>query len=183
MKSFKEARGTANSVKEYGGPKISRADYLKKGREYHARKVNEADKPGDEYEYDYEGDMAKTQLRGVVKDAEHMIKMFEDDENLPEWVQSKITKAADYLKSAHNYMMNKDDEEEDDEDEMMDEGTDVEEMSTLTKMKAKLARGLRGPSKKATPTMFRQTGAAARRQRQRAQNTKTYELGRKAREK
>jgi|TARA_R110000796_G_scaffold12531_1_gene41324 hypothetical protein len=58
-------------------------------------------------EYDNEGGMAKTQLRGVLADAEHMIGMFDDEDNLPEWVQNKITKAADYLNSAHKYMMNK----------------------------------------------------------------------------
>jgi hypothetical protein len=68
--------------------------------------VAEAKDPG---EYDQEGSMAKTQLRGVISDAEHMIKMFGDDDNLPEWVQNKITKAADYLNSAHEYMMNKED--------------------------------------------------------------------------
>jgi hypothetical protein len=65
--------------------------------------VTEAKDPG---EYDQEGGMAKTQLRGVMADAEHMIKMFDDNDNLPEWVQNKITKAADYLNSAHRYMMN-----------------------------------------------------------------------------
>lgn len=69
---------------------------------------NEDKHPG---EYDNEGNMAKTQLRGVLADAEHMIKMFDDEDNLPEWVQNKITKAADYLNSAHRYMMNKDGEE------------------------------------------------------------------------
>lgn len=95
-------------IKEYGGPKISRAAYLKKGKEYHKQEAVDADDKG---EYDNEGEMAKTQLRGVVADASHMIKMFSDDQNLPEWVQSKITKAADYLKSAHSYMMNKDDDD------------------------------------------------------------------------
>ena len=65
--------------------------------------VAEAKDPG---EYDQEGAMAKTQLRAIMKDAEHMIKMFGDDDNLPEWVQNKITKAQDYLQSAHSYMMN-----------------------------------------------------------------------------
>jgi hypothetical protein len=64
--------------------------------------------PADKGEYDNEGSMAKTQLRGIVADASHMIKMFSDEQNLPEWVQNKITKAADYLQSAHSYMMNKD---------------------------------------------------------------------------
>jgi len=71
---------------------------MKKFNEY----IAEAKDPG---EYDQEGGMAKTQLRGVIRDAEHMIKMFGDDDNLPEWVQSKIIKAADYLKSVHDYMM------------------------------------------------------------------------------
>ena len=36
----------------------------------------------DSGEYDNEGGMAKTQLRGVIADADHMIKMFGDDDNL-----------------------------------------------------------------------------------------------------
>lgn len=63
--------------------------------------------PADKGEYDNEGQMAKTQLRGIVADASHMIQMFSDEQNLPEWVQNKITKSADYLNSAHRYMMNK----------------------------------------------------------------------------
>ena len=63
--------------------------------------------PADKGEYDNEGEMAKTQLRGIVADASHMIQMFSDEQNLPEWVQNKITKSADYLNSAHRYMMNK----------------------------------------------------------------------------
>ena len=35
--------------------------------------IAEAKDPG---EYDNEGGMAKTQLRGVIADADHMIKMF-----------------------------------------------------------------------------------------------------------
>ena len=72
----------------------------------------EAVEPEDQGEYDNEGQMAKTQLRGILADAGHMVEMFEDEQNLPEWVQNKITKAADYLNSAHRYMMNKGDTNE-----------------------------------------------------------------------
>jgi len=72
----------------------------------------EAVDPADKGEYDNEGQMAKTQLRGIVADASHMIQMFSDEQNLPEWVQNKITKSADYLNSAHRYMMNKEDTDE-----------------------------------------------------------------------
>lgn len=74
------------------------------------KKFNEFLEAKDPGEYDNEGEMAKTSLRGVVSDAQHMIKMFNDEDNLPEWVQAKIIKAADYLKAAHDYMMNKDGE-------------------------------------------------------------------------
>jgi hypothetical protein len=91
---------------------VSAIEKLKKGLSKHPQvravlqRVNEAKDPN---EYDNEGEMAKTQLRGIVKNANHMIEMFKDEENLPEWVQNKITKAADYLDSAHDYLMNSED--------------------------------------------------------------------------
>jgi predicted RNA binding protein YcfA (HicA-like mRNA interferase family) len=58
----------------------------------------------DEGEYDYEGDMAKTQLKTIIRNAQELHDMLEDDENMPEWVQSKITLAKDYIVVASNYM-------------------------------------------------------------------------------
>jgi hypothetical protein len=58
----------------------------------------------DEGEYDYEGDMAKSQLRSIIYNAQKMHDMLEDNTNLPEWVQSKITLAEDYISTAANYM-------------------------------------------------------------------------------
>lgn len=82
--------------------------------------VNEAK---DSNEYDNEGEMAKTKLRGVLSDAQALIDMFEDEDNLPEWVQSKIIKASDYLNSAARYIKNKDDVQEQKDEEMsIDEG-------------------------------------------------------------
>ena len=87
-------------------------------------RVDEAKDPG---EYDNEGEMAKTQLKSILRDAEHMIEMFDDEENLPEWVQNKITKAQDYLQSAHSYMMGQDDEDDDEKEvkEYLEVGTDA----------------------------------------------------------
>ena len=76
--------------------------------------VAEAKDPG---EYDQEGQMAMTQLNNIVDAAEDLLAMLDEDENLPEWVQAKITKAEDYLDSVRDYLMNVDDEEEDDEEE------------------------------------------------------------------
>src|SRR5210317_1859385 len=48
-------------------------------------------------EYDYEGEMAKTQLRTIARHAEAIASMLDDDTNMAEWVQSKIVKAEDYM--------------------------------------------------------------------------------------
>lgn len=53
----------------------------------------------------------------------------------------------------------------------------LDEMSMLTKLKAKIERGKRGPSKKATPVWARQTGAAARKNRERAAASRMYQMG------
>ncbi len=55
-------------------------------------------------EYDYEGDMAKSQLRSILAHAKRLHDMLEDQTNLPEWVQSKITLAQDYILTAADYM-------------------------------------------------------------------------------
>jgi hypothetical protein len=55
-------------------------------------------------EYDYEGSMAKTLLQTICRNAEDIKNMLEDDENLPEWVQSKITKAEDYITTSLDYL-------------------------------------------------------------------------------
>lgn len=56
-------------------------------------------------ELDYEGDMAKNQLARIMLHADHLSQMLDDNENMPEWVQSKITKALDYIATAHDYLM------------------------------------------------------------------------------
>jgi predicted RNA binding protein YcfA (HicA-like mRNA interferase family) len=63
--------------------------------------INEAK---DDREYDYEGDMSKTQLKTIIRNAQKIHDMIEDDENMPEWVQSKITLAKDYLVVSANYL-------------------------------------------------------------------------------
>jgi len=53
----------------------------------------------------------------MVDQAEDLIEKFGDNENLPEWVQNKITKASDYIKDVYSYMegQEKEDDEEDDD--------------------------------------------------------------------
>ncbi len=69
----------------------------------------------DPNEYDQEGEMAKTQLKTIVRNAQDLMKMLGDDDNLPEWVQNKITKANDYLDSATDYLKSNGEDEDDEE--------------------------------------------------------------------
>ena len=55
-------------------------------------------------EYDREGDMAKDQLRTIDSAAEELYARLDANENLPEWVQKKITLAVDYIDTARDYM-------------------------------------------------------------------------------
>lgn len=55
-------------------------------------------------EYDYEGDMAMSQLKSIIANAQRIHDMLERDTNIPEWVQSKITLAEDYITTSANYM-------------------------------------------------------------------------------
>ena len=51
-----------------------------------------------------ESKMAKSQLYKVANYGQEIHDMLADDMNLPEWVESKITKAADYLGSVKHYL-------------------------------------------------------------------------------
>ena len=84
-------------------------------------------------EYDYEGDMAKTQLVTISDAAEELHDMLEDDENMPEWCQNKITKAMDYLDSVRDYMLAKDTGEEpgdENPNESVSEAIDMSKVGT-----------------------------------------------------
>jgi hypothetical protein len=55
-------------------------------------------------EYDREGDLAKDDLRTMNGAAKELYDILDADENLPEWVQAKITKAVDYIDTVRDYM-------------------------------------------------------------------------------
>jgi predicted RNA binding protein YcfA (HicA-like mRNA interferase family) len=69
----------------------------------------------DEGEYDREGDMAKSDLRSIIANAQRLHDMMDDADNLPEWVQSKITLAEDYISTVANYLTSEMKEEVKDE--------------------------------------------------------------------
>lgn len=69
------------------------------------QKMKSMSEEKDEQEYGYEGDMAISQLKTIIRHSEHLMGMLKPDTDLPEWVQSKITLATDYMQTAHDYMM------------------------------------------------------------------------------
>jgi hypothetical protein len=58
----------------------------------------------DPKEYGFEGEMAMSQLKGIMQHAKQLHGMLKPDTDLPEWVQSKITLSYDYLQTAADYM-------------------------------------------------------------------------------
>jgi len=104
------------------------------------KKANEAKDPE---EYDKEGDMAKTQLKTMIDAAQELHDQLSDDENMPEWVQNKITKATDYIDSVRDYMKNNDDVNE--------ETTEAVEIEELTAAEKKLVNQMYDKKGNLTP--------------------------------
>jgi len=75
-----------------GDGKVTKADILK-GRGVELKE-----------EADYEGEMAKSELRNLIQNAQELMNSLDDDTQLEAWVQSKITKANDYLNSVTQYL-------------------------------------------------------------------------------
>jgi hypothetical protein len=75
----------------------------------------------DKDEYDEEGEMAKSFLRTIEDAAKELQSILGDDENLPEWVQKKITLAYEYVDTARDYLKANRPEMADGEEEIMAE--------------------------------------------------------------
>jgi hypothetical protein len=68
------------------------------------QKMRKVSEEKDEQEYGYEGDMALNQLATLTRCAEMIKEILKPDTDMPEWVQSKITLATDYIQTAADYM-------------------------------------------------------------------------------
>lgn len=55
-------------------------------------------------EGDYEGEMTKGELQYTIQNAQEILDQLSDEDELEAWVQSKITKAADYISAVKDYM-------------------------------------------------------------------------------
>lgn len=77
-------------------------DVIKTRENKRFKEMRKEDK--DPNEYDNEGSMMKSQLKQICSANEKLMSMVKDDDNLPEWVQSKVTKATDYIRSVRDYL-------------------------------------------------------------------------------
>ena len=105
---------------------------------YHYHPVNEAK---DEQEYGYEGDMALNQLATLIRCGEMIKDLLKPDTDMPEWVQSKITLATDYIQTAADYLYS----------EMKESVEQIDEVSLKTATSAYVKRmGDDGPNEKSS---------------------------------
>lgn len=64
-----------------------------------------AKRVAEDYDMDYEGEMAKAELNAIADKAAILADMLDNDTQLEAWLQSKITKAKYMIDSVHDYMM------------------------------------------------------------------------------
>ena len=62
------------------------------------------EEPRDLDHSEHEGSMALSQLRRSAKYSQKLSHMIRESDDLPEWVEAKITKASDYLGSVYHYL-------------------------------------------------------------------------------
>jgi hypothetical protein len=86
VNAFKASPGFKGSVKVDGVKKIQK-ETLSEGREF-----------------DYEGSMARTQLYSIIKNAKALFDQMDERTQLQGWVQSKLTKAEDYIDAVRTYL-------------------------------------------------------------------------------
>jgi hypothetical protein len=100
----------------------------------------------DQGEYDQEGDMAKDDIKTIVRHAQALSKVLGDNDNLPEWVQSKLAKIEGMMISIDEYMQN---QESDDEEEPIAEKAVSKQQQKFMGMARAMQKGekIKGASK------------------------------------
>ncbi len=73
--------------------------------EYALVKAQIPQEKSDYFEYpDEEGKMAKRQLESIIEYSQQLVSMLGDKTQLESWVQSKLTKAEDYISTVKHYL-------------------------------------------------------------------------------
>jgi hypothetical protein len=101
------AMGAVNAVHSVaGGIKNTVKDV--KDASKNVKKAYAEETVTEDVDYDYEGEMAKAELRAICDKADQLADMMSDDQQLEAWLQSKISRAKDYIDAVYDYMMYRD---------------------------------------------------------------------------
>ena len=100
----KQGSGKAANLAGQGMQTMAKSQDLARARKVNMGEEVDLNESKDEQEYGYEGDMALNQLATLTRCAEMIKEMLKPDTDMPEWVQSKITLATDYIQTAADYM-------------------------------------------------------------------------------
>ena len=60
--------------------------------------------PADQGEYGREGESSRNNIHTMMRNAKQLEKMLGNEDNLPEWVQEKLTLASDYMQTIADYL-------------------------------------------------------------------------------
>jgi len=89
--------------------------------------------PADQGEYDQEGAMGRNEIHTMMRNAKQLEQMLGDNDNLPEWVQKKLSLASDYMQTIADYLASE--KETDAEDQSGEEMELAEKKSARSKPK------------------------------------------------
>lgn len=106
-KHLQEGMGSVNVQQEYDVSRIRTLAGLANSTTVAGSTVTEDDLSQDSGEYDQEGEMARQDLITAADAAMELRSILDSNENLPEWVQAKITMAVNYLDTARDYIKSK----------------------------------------------------------------------------
>jgi hypothetical protein len=104
-KQLQEGMGSVNVEQEYDLSRIRTLAGIKNATTVAGTPVTLGE--DDSGEYDQEGEMAQQDLLTAADAAMELRSILDSGENLPEWVQAKITMAVDYLDTARDYIKSK----------------------------------------------------------------------------
>ena len=100
-----EGMGSVNVEQEYDLSRIRTLAGIKNATTVAGTPVTLGE--DDSGEYDQEGEMARQDLITAADAAMELRSILDSNENLPEWVQAKITMAVNYLDTARDYIKSK----------------------------------------------------------------------------
>ena len=127
-----------------GPERVTGKAYKHKGGRVKEGNMEDMIEPHDSGEYDREGEMAKDSIKTVVRHAQALEKILGDNDNLPEWVQSKLAKIESMMTAVDDYMQN---QEGDDEMAMDEEKTSTRD-SRAERAGRKVAKDIEYDEKK-----------------------------------